>query len=351
MNDTKFLELIKTVRFPLICLVVFAHSIGFSFDPVKWMDFSSANVFSFVSQMISHNLAKIAVCQFFFFSGYLFFRNLVPDFWGWCLKKWKNRIHTLLIPFVAWNLIAVLAVVAKNLLFSLFGRYDASEMELVTSGNILDWFRIPADFPLWYMEDLMFMVLMAPVIYYAVRKFKVFALLLLVLAYVYPYEPGMISMRAIFFFGTGAYCSIRKVDVLDICRKIRIPCYVLAVITLMVSTLFNSAPNHEWIIRFFYPFGIVSFLNIMDSITSSNAVAKSRLQNLAESVFFVYAAHEVYILGWTKGLCLRVFGDSLAAQYARYFLVPVIVIFVTLAIYRILKKFFPRALSIVCGGR
>ena len=351
MNDSKFLDLIKTVRFPLICLVVFSHSIGFSFDSVSLLDFSASNVYNFTTQIISHNIAKIAVCQFFFFSGYLFFRNVAPDFWNWCLKKWKNRIHTLLIPFVSWNLLAILAIIVKNLLFSLFGHYDAEEMAIVTGWHVLDWFRIPADFPLWYMEDLMFMIMISPLIYYIINRLKTWSLVLLLLIYVQPYEPGDVSMRAIFFFGFGAYCSLQKVDVLNCCKKFKIPSYILAVLTLLLAVSFNSAENHDWVIRFFYPFGIISFLNIIEGVIEKNPKIRERCQSLAETVFFIYGAHEIYILGWTKGICLRLLGESLSAQYLRYFLVPIITIIASVILYRIVKRLLPKSLAFVCGGR
>ena len=91
-------------------------------------------------------------------------------------------------------------------------------------------------------------------------------------------------------------------------------------------------------------------MNICDALIDNERRCQ-RLCDLAASVFFIYAAHGIYILGWTKGLCLRVFGESLAGTWIRYWLVPVIVLVVCYALYRLLNRIMPRTLAFACGGR
>jgi len=349
-GSESFLQLIKIVRFPLICLVVFSHSLGFEFCHININDLSSINIYHFVSELISHNYAKIAVCLFFFFSGYLFFRNVESFSWEWCLKKWKNRFFSLFLPFIIWNLLAVLAIVVKNGVFSLFGMYDAGEMSFANISNIRIWFTQPADFPLWFMRDLMQMVILAPIIYLFFRKTHHIGLLLLVALYISPFNPSALTMRAIFFFSLGAYLSIWNVDVLGIIRKFKVPSHFLAVATLLLATVNNGLEYHEWYLRLFYPFGMISFLNLFDSVRNNECYSNC-LVKFSSSVFFIYAAHEIYILGWTKGLYLRLFGEAVPALFLRYFLVPVSVIVVCLFLYMILDRLFPKTISFICGKR
>jgi len=350
MKDT-FLQLIKSARFPLICLVVLAHSSLSSFDPVYFYNFSTGNIYNFITQGLSHNYTKIAVCCFFLFSGYLFFRGINSFSWSVFTQKWKNRIHTLLIPFICWNLIMVAAISTKNFIFGLFGHYSAEEMGPISLNHILDWFRAPIDFPLWFMEDLIFMVLITPALYLAIKKSPRWSLLVLLLIYASPLNPTHISMRAIFFFSLGAWCSITGFDILGFCRKYKVQSHILAAVTLLPAIFTNSMTCHEWTLRLFFPFGIMSFFNIIDSLTQGNAARTEKLQALSGSVFFIYAAHEIYILGWTKGVCLRLFGESLPAMYLRYFIVPALVLVICYVLYRIFNKFTPKTLSFLCGGR
>jgi len=347
-ND--FSSLVKAARFPLICLVVLAHSPLTIRKKVSLTDGSGENIYNFITQGLAHNYAIITICCFFIFSGYFLFKGLDTISVRWCIDKWKSRIRTLLLPFICWNLLAIGAIAIKNAVFGLFGHYCPDEMTIVSLNHILDWFRMPADYPLWYLEDLMFMTLVSPVIYIVINKLRNWTPAPLLLVYFSPWNPSHVSMIALFFFSLGAWCNICKFDILQFCRKHRISGHLLAIITLIFAIVTNDSPYHYLTLRLFLPFGIISFFNIIYVLTRDKK-RQMRLQNLSGSVFFIYAVHEIYILGWTKGVCLRLFGESLPAMYIRFFLVPLIVIAVSYGIYCFLHKYTPKTLSFLCGGR
>lgn len=350
-SNEDFLQLIKVIRFPLICLVVMSHSLGFVFSEIRWMDFSSGNIYQFITQLLSHNLAKLAVCCFFFISGFLFFRECEFLSKKWYLNKCRNRVRTILIPYISWNILIVLATYSIETILVAIGLKDVADIEAFTMHNIVGWFIRPADFPLWYMRDLMIMVIISPLVYLFINKLKAFSSVILILLYLSPLAPRIPEMRAIFYFSIGAYFSIRGIDVMRFCRKHRFFVALLAVITVVFAATMNGDSHHELYIRIFFPFGMITFANIFDQLTKRSEHLRYKLEELASSVFFIYAAHEIYILGWTKGLLLRLFGDSLAGMYLKYFLTPVIVILVCMFLYRLIKRFFPRTLAFLCGNR
>ena len=349
--NAEFSNLIKAARFPLVCLVVLVHSPLAAFPEVIWGDFSATNIYNFVTQCLSHNYGEMSVCVFFFFAGILFFNGMESFSWRWCLGKWRDRVHSLLIPFICWNLLMVAAIALKNSIFGLLGHYSAEEMEFVSPAHIHQWFLAPINYPLWFVKDLMVMVIVAPLLYYIVSILKNWSPVLLAIIYALPWEPTLVSTRAIFFFSMGAWCSLADFDVLRFCRKFRVPGHILAAATLLLATFTNASPIHGCTQKLFFPFGLISFLNIIDAVTAGRASVQAKLQSLSASVFFIYAAHEIYILGWTKGICLRLFGESLPAMYIRYFLVPVIVVAVCYGLFRLLQRVTPKALAFLCGGR
>ncbi|MBR0500113.1 MAG: acyltransferase [Bacteroidales bacterium] len=347
-SDTTFTSqsaLIKAMRFPLIVLVLFEHSVGV---------FAGVNTtYGFISEMISHHICPIAVCLFFFLSGYLFFLNLEEGAFSsrWILSKWKRRIRTLLIPYLIWNALMVLAILLKNYGFSLVGmQVNPDEMQTVHQGIVYWFITGPADFPLWFLLDMMVMSLITPLLYPLYKKYPWIALVILILLYLSPWTPRILSIRAIFFFSLGAWMSINHISFLSISRKTRIPAAIAAVILLILATAFMEKPLHEWLLRAFYPLGMITFLNICDRLTR-NHKNQERLVRLSASVFFIYAAHEIYILGWTKGLLLRLFGESQTGIWIRYWMVPVIVLAVCLVLYQLLNRLMPRTLAFICGGR
>ena len=352
--EKKMSTVVTAMRFPLIILVVFSHSLGFE-TPAITADLTAENGYHFFSEMISHNFAKIAVCWFFVFSGYFFFKSLKQgDFsFRWLWGRWEKRIWSLVLPYLMWNLILVAVTLIKTWSFCKVGLGDDGGIEYIRESGPLFWFWTgPVNFPLWYMRDLICMSLVAPLIYWVFSRFKYPGLVALILIYASPLNPSLpgFSMRAIAFFGIGAWMGIWKVNLLEVCRKARKACWVLAPALLVLSTCFNASSYHEWFLRLFYPFGMIFMMNLIDRICSS-AKAESWLVKMSETVFFIYVTHEIFILGWTKGAWLRLLGDSVLAQSLRYVLVPVTVLGVCIGLYYLIRKIAPRTLGVLLGGR
>ena len=67
-------------------------------------------LYDMLRRAISLTLAQTAVPMFFFISGYLFFNRLHDWNWSVYLGKLRKRCKTLLVPFVLWNTIAIVAL-------------------------------------------------------------------------------------------------------------------------------------------------------------------------------------------------------------------------------------------------
>ena len=347
--------LIKAMRFPLIVMVVFAHSLGFQSYHID-LSADAWNVYHFISEMISHNLCKIAVCWFFVFAGYFFFLNLPKEglTGKWLTDKWKRRVWTLLIPYLIWNLLPVILTFIKTNLFAKLGLPQTEAVStLFTNGNNpLTWFLTgPANFPLWFMRDLMIMALISPVVYVIFKHCPRFvSILFLIALYILPYELPVLTWRGYFFFSLGAFLGIQQLSLLALCKSVKCPAAILAIITLLTATFYNDAPFHNWLLKALYPFGMITFMNICDKLIEKESRC-DKLCKLSAVVFFIYAAHEVYILGWTKGLFLRVLGDGLASSWISFIFVPIVVLGVCIGLYYLLNRIIPRTLAISCGGR
>lgn len=351
MEDRQY-RVIQAMRFPLIVLVVLAHSVGDDPSPMRWPA-DGAMVYHFVSEMLSHHLASIGVCCFFVFSGFLFFRNAPREgmHLSWYGKKWKRRCKTLLVPYLLWNTLNILAILLVVKVSALAGVVVNAEGADKLALGPLYWFVTgPADYPLWFIRDLMILCLMTPLFFVGARRVPWLTLLLLIACYLPLFPLPLISFRSLFFFGIGAWLGLRNVNLLSLARRVRVPAAVGAVVLLVVATMATGRPAHEWLRRLFFPCGVITAINLCDGLLDKGHFEK-RMLHLSSAVFFIFAAHEIYILGWTKGLLLRLFGESLAAVWARYLLVPLVVLLVCLLLYRILNKLMPRTLAFACGGR
>ena len=350
--DARQSELIRAMRFPLILLVLFEHSVGADMAPMR-RSLDGPNVFHFTTELISRHFCSIAVCWFFVFSGFLFFRNIREEQVGngWFIDKWKTRTHTLLIPHLFWNLFYVLAILAVTWLFRALGIGISEDMMYCVERGPLFWFITgPVDFPLWYLRDLIVATALAPVLYLIFKKLPKASPYLLAAFYLSSFFIGGTLVKAISFFGIGAWMGIYQTNILDLCRRVRYPAALLALGLALLATSMYGHELHQLFRLLFFPVGMITFMNLCDMLIRRPGIKKTMLR-LSETVFFIYAAHEIYILGWTKGLCLRLFGAQLPSRWLTYFLVPVVVLAICLALFYFFKKVTPKALAFACGWR
>ena len=345
--------LIKAIRFPLIVMVLYIHSPGAFFEPRLELSFDSWNIYHIIAEFISGHMFAIATRCFFLFSGFLFYRFLKEGEFSikWVITKWKKRFWSLLVPFLFWNLLMVVAVILKNVAFDALSlKSSVEDISLVGKGPLYWFLTGPADFPLWFLRDLILMTLVAPLIYPIFKTFRWASLVILILLYLSPLTLIIPSKQAVIYFSVGAWLGINRFDLLTICRKYKIPAAILSVILLPIATSQVGRPLHTFLLELFIPFGIITSINICDYFINNEKTCE-KLCKLSASVFFIYAIHEIYILGWTKGIFLRMFGDSLAGTWISYLLVPVVVLLVCLGLYHLLNSIMPRAMAFACGGR
>lgn len=220
---------ISWLRFPLILGVVFIHS-------NRWWIEINANssyglkFYGLLQNLFSGMLPVVSVPTFFFISGYLFFFKLEELDKSTYIDKMKRRVNTLLIPYILWNLIAVL-----NLLFYTIRTQGFSFSEIINF-NWLDAFigmtpahkadgtsvlgfalrqnkMFPADGPLWYIRDLMLWNLFIPVFYFLIKKTKYIFLSIMSIIWLFQIWPyTRLNLFGLYSFILGCYFGINKLS-------------------------------------------------------------------------------------------------------------------------------------------
>jgi len=187
-NHSIVYDTFDRLRFPVALFVVWEHlttrqgSIihGERFDPSDYMGFN-------IPVLLGDGfmLEPLAVPIFLFISGYLFFRSgtlTKQEYY----RKISSRTKTLLLPYIVWNAIAILLIVAKS---NIHGRYTLnlditnilSAFWIYKGGLVNDpmapdipdyeWFG-PVLGPLWYLRNLFILCLISPLLIYCFRKLK-----------------------------------------------------------------------------------------------------------------------------------------------------------------------------------
>jgi len=369
---------IDWLRFPLVVAVVFGHSFGLPkkidvYD-INWSSITGIDLYNLLRIFFSHVLPHIAVPTFFLISGYLFFYKLNEWNMKVYINKVKKKVHTLIIPYLIWNLISFFAIFGINFGANLLRGRSVSNVLLYlqekglhifwdcnfwTDGRI-NWLGTqtymsgPFNIPLWFLRDLIVVTLFTPLIYWIVKRTKLFGLLLLGIAYascVWPDWPGF-GVSAFFFFSIGAYLSVHRKNIIEEFRKVEIPSYILAFSFLVAETVFDG-PNTEIGYRLypFYIIWVVFFIfNITARLLQTQKVKMS--PTLSNSSFFIYASHTILILtfcSFTIGKIV-IWNNPLALSI-RYMITPVVSIGVCLCLYLLMKKYTPKLLNLLTGNR
>ena len=371
-NDELLSKTISYLRFPLTVGVVFIH-----FTPSDGLTFR-AKWFFFIVNIISQVWATIGVPLFFIISGFLFFYR--KDFDCSIYKqKLKSRARTLLIPFLLWNLIAIVWQLKCFLpIFSSF--YRPVEIQ-VSFLRIINTFLCntynsgifvgppstepitglyPIDVPLWYVRDLMAIIIMSPIIYFAIKKTKQWFILVVGLFWlltsiilqkgnsIHIYI-GML-LTASFFFSWGAFYSINKNNIVLCFREVKYSAIIYFPIAI-ADALTKGLEFNIFIHKIGILFGVVAAVVVVSLLLESNKVKVNTI--LANSSFFVFALHTIFMGDFVRFLftLFHIPVNNPYAILALYFFVPFFCVLVCLSLYLLLKRYFPKTCNLLTGGR
>ncbi|MCS4227982.1 acyltransferase [Sphingobacterium sp. BIGb0165] len=357
---------IDFLRFPLIVGVVFIHT-DFSdivMAGVKQISFVNYPIFSRVFFLFSKVIFEACVPLFFFISGFLFFYKTEGFSREIYLKKLKNRIRSLLVPYIFWNLLIILFLMLAQTFLS--GSLVSGRNKLITDYSLLDWLwsfwdtsqvnphmkkTLPINSPFWFIRDLMVVIVFSPIVYILIKKLKAYAVIILGLLWIFNpffYLPGL-SIVSFFFFTAGAYFSIHKMNFVEVLKpmlRALAPLYILIVV---MALYFAGAGWWSYL----YCAGVV--VGLLLAITVSAYFIESGKWHLnpflTNGSFFIYAYHRLPLVFVIKILFKWLNPRSDGALLLLYLACPAIVILLGLLIYSLLRQRLPRFTAIISGGR
>ena len=344
-------RVIDWLRFPLAAAVVLLHA-SESTTGNYGTDF-----YGILSLILSQGICRIAVPCFFFFSGFLFFSNL--DSWNiqvW-VDKIKKRFFSLFVPYIIWNVIALLAVFGYGWLRARFNP-DVATSSFIGTLNANGWldmfwssnFGCPIDYPLWFIRDLIVFVLLTPLIHFIVKRTGLWGV---VVSFVLCALTESRDFEGLFFFMFGAYFRLYGIDFIEVFRKSRFPSYICCLVgIIIIACSYGRYPQLYWYTKYLFVFfGTVSIISLVSASLKGNDKMPNRF--LASSAFFIYASHAILILHDISHyvvLHLMPFTNQTGMVLA-LFMKSILALSICLGLYATLKRFTPELLSVLTGGR
>ncbi len=341
---------INWLRFPLIVLVVYIHNYGaaYNFSPViDWTNISSIDVYEIIRIYFSKVISHLAVPCFFFISGYLFFYNINDFSKKTYVSKLNKRVYTLLIPYLLWNIIAIIFDFCN-----FYSKHSFSDSISHSINNLWYFFTNPLDYPLWYVRNLMILSIVSPLFFYPLKKIPYAFVFLLVLGlFIGGY---MTNVNSVVFFGFGAFLSINKLNIISTFRRIKIPIYIIAFITMCLCVYFNSkyTETGKRIYPLFLLTGIISIFNLASICVEKELFNEKKI--LTSSVFFIYAIHVLLPISWTNAYFQHAFSlceGNYGLCTVLYLIQPLLKTALCIAIFLLLRMIAPKVVYLLSGSR
>jgi hypothetical protein len=347
----------KLLRFPLIVGVVLVHSSETSVGLAQsQLGMRSAGWFGgFLINLFSEGLGRSAVPLSLIFAGYLLAQGFDGSF-GAYTQRLKSRVHTLLLPFLFWNLFALgLYALAQTLPAT--AAFMSGRHTPVANFQTQDYLQAllaiggtPIAYQFWFVKDLMLLVVLSPLL---LRGLKVAPRpILTTLFFLWLtglWTTDVIASRAALFFCIGLAMGCHGVDLFKLDRFAK-PITVLYLLMLVACALpvFDFAQPHLRLLTI--AMGVPAFLCWSAWVLKSARLTKT-LTGLSAASFFVFAGHEPFLTAARK-LAYAVVkpGNSLTVMLL-YFLVPLLVISSLVVVHRALSAHFPAFAGFIAGGR
>ena len=365
-SDELLSKTIDYLRFPLIVGVVFIHNRMGSFT-IQGEEINYGEQWPWISYVIyffSNVLTRVSVPLFFFISGFLFFYKV--DFNKDVYKrKIRKRCKTLLVPYLIWNFIGFLILLVQMhprfaSFFPLLQNYriDITEFLSYFYGKDLPMdppgdSAAPIDYPLWFVRDLLLLVLASPLIYWGIKKFKLIFIICLGFIWLFglvdyvglPYE----SNKSIFFFPLGAYFSINGLNFVELGKLMWWSPILFSLLAICdMLSFMGIIPSVNC---FLGPISVIVGMTAFVYIASFLKWQGDTCKFLSNASFFVFAAHGLIISKYMKAIIMAVQPQSSFVVLFIYFFVPISTILLCLGLFKILEKRAPAVANLLTGGR
>lgn len=321
------------LRFPLAILVVYLHIDAMPLIKVLDFDWFSGDGSSlyYVISILIVKIASLAVPCFFVMSGYLLFHNIETLSFDIYISKIRKRIKTLVVPYIIWNILAVIYL------------YITQNIEPKTWQSV---FLAPANFPLWFMRDLIVMIFLFPLFYWVIKLLGGYAIFILGALYLgnIIFHVGICYFSSIFFFAVGCYWGNKQI--LPIRAK-SLSIYLLVYLACLGIDfiLYGSKLGQYWN-RLYLIVGVFIVFSVCYNIMLKQTI--KIIPFLSSASFFIYLAHK---LGFTyiSKIIFTFLPPDYYVRTLQFLIAPCITVILCLGVYYLIKKNIPKLLFITGG--
>lgn len=281
-NQETISKAIDILRFPLAVMVVAIHT-NFN-ECLKArgnidVPFSGEWAHQLI-QLFSITLTDCAVPMFFVISGYLYFLktpHITKDIYK---HKTEKKFIALMVPYICWNIVACIVEPRMFLDSSLGDKF---------LGFLKSW-----NSSLWFLRDLFFVMLFAPILESLLRKFKFVAVILFLIPVWLGYTEitYFISIRAFAYFALGAFFTVNHLAPIRSVGGVILP--ISGLFFLLRCLSYDMSSSMEWGIVQVWILVQMILYTYFAVLIAEHTTDMSIWKKLAASSFVIYAMHRLF---------------------------------------------------------
>ena len=270
------------------------------------------------------------------------------------IDKYKKRFKSLVIPYLFWSSIWILIYLCLQYLPQtkpFFAGKPIRDFSIIEFLNTL--FLHPIPFQLWFIKDLIVLVLLSPIFYFLIKNLKYLILLPFLVAWYFNFDFYILESESILFFLIGSLISILKhQNVTLVFEKKHSFLVAIWILICLASTIldfqnFQNAPFLVFLHKIGILVGIPALWILYDFFVKGTE--KENQSTIYSFSFFIFAFH-LPMMTFVRAILFK-FGHSNLISFSIYIFAPLIVIVASLVVAYLIQKATPNFYKIINGGR
>lgn len=330
-GEQRFFQKADFFKILLFLTVVLTHSINYDTYPLRDSGFSGELLYG-----IQHTeliISGLTIPIYYCISGFSFFSGYEPSK---TLSKWRRRVFTLFVPWLLWNTVMWALGLAMESIPAIASRLNSGfGYELSLRSWFVDGLIKSADGPMWFMLNLMFAVLISPLLWYVLKN-KVLGIAAIAAAIAAVHFTGAYRYSLLVttvFYAEAAFYAIHAKELVTRRYGRRERLIALAV---LIAYMFvgQSESLQDGGLSHVLCFSVTS--PAMWVLVGDVKLGR-RIKRFEKHRFFVYAAHFLPLECLEK-LWLILAGTAVWAAWADFFFAPTLITLILVAANIILEK-------------
>lgn len=346
---------ISSLRIILVLLVICIHNY-----PSKYIDNNVVikYIVKFLRWLLSGDggIPSGAVPAFFVITAYLQF--IKTEKYSVLLKK---KFKAIIVPYIIWISIYIIMNFLLQIIPNLSGFSVNSSGDIITNWRIIDWIGAytgygresckPIAAPLWFLRDLIVLIIISPIIKYILDKNKGIELLIITgIIYYCDVSLYFVFPASLFYYCLGAFISNNKYDLFTLSDRfsmlfltcLYIVCFIIYHLVSNVVYFNGSVLTAFCMLLWFYRL-------------SKHLVVSNRLFCILKKTekysFFIYCFHGPFVIAIMNRLWCKFIPEYGCFGIINEILPVFICFFICFFAAVILEKWLPYIYNVLNGSR